>query len=142
MNGNTELLNFVYQNSQMGVLTINKLIEICDDPKFTTLLRSQFSEYETIHNQANDLLAQNDKSEKGISTCKKIKTYLMIDMQTLTDKSSSHIAEMLMVGSVMGIIQALRNIRKYNDADKDVLDLMDRLLKFEERNITELKPFV
>ena len=66
----------------------------------------------------------------------------MIDMQTLTDKSSSHIAEMLMVGSVMGIIQALRNIRKYNDADKDVLDLMDRLLKFEERNITELKPFV
>lgn len=142
MNGNAELLNFVFQNAQMGVLTIEKLIELSEDPQFTNVLKSQFHEYECIHNAANELLAKNEKSEKGISTYEKIKTYIMINMQTLTDKSVSHIAEMLMVGSVMGIIQALRNLRKYNDTDRTILDLMDRLLKFEEKNITELKQFI
>ena len=142
MNGDAELLNFVYQNSQMGVLTIKELIQTNKDPGFSKVLKSQFSEYESIHNAANELLAQKEKSEKGISTLEKIKTYLMINMQTLTDKSVSHIAEMMMVGSVMGIIQALRNLRKYSDADRNILDLMDRLLQFEEKNISELKQFI
>ncbi|MFR2445390.1 MAG: hypothetical protein ACLS7Y_01565 [Thomasclavelia spiroformis] len=45
----------------------------------------------------------------------------MINMQTLTDKSTSHIAEMMMIGSTMGIINAIRNIADYNHAKKILL---------------------
>ena len=45
----------------------------------------------------------------------------MINMQTLTDKSTSHIAEMMMIGSTMGIINAIRNIADYNHAKKDII---------------------
>jgi hypothetical protein len=49
MNGNTELLNFVFQNSQMGVDTIKQLLDIVKDENFKKQLESQFNEYKQIH---------------------------------------------------------------------------------------------
>lgn len=142
MNGNVELLNFIYQNSQMGVVTINQLIGITKDDNFKSLLESQYNEYNEIHNQAQKLLNANGFDEKGISAFEKIRTYLMINMQTLTDKSSSHIAEMMIIGSNMGVINAVKNIKKYKDAEPEILNLMERLLRFEENNIQELKQYL
>lgn len=142
MNGNVELLNFIYQNTEMGVNTIKQLLDICNDTKFNHHLQSQYKEYAAIHKTAKDLLLQNDCDEKGINAFDKLKTYLMINMQTLTDKSPSHIAEMMMVGSTMGVVQALRSIRKYHNAEPNILDLMKRLLTLEENNISELKQFI
>jgi hypothetical protein len=66
----------------------------------------------------------------------------MINLQTQNDKSTSHIAEMLIIGSNMGVINAIRNIRKYSAAEPSILALMERLLRFEENNIQELKNFL
>ena len=66
----------------------------------------------------------------------------MINLQTLTDKSASHIAEMLIIGSNMGIINAVKNLKKYKNAEPSIIDLMNRLLKFEEDNVQQLKEFL
>ena len=63
----------------------------------------------------------------------------MINMQTLTDKSTSHIAEMMMIGSTMGIINAIRNIADYNHAKKDIIKLMETLKAFEEKSYGDLQ---
>jgi hypothetical protein len=142
MNGNAELLNFVYQNSQMGVDTIKQLIGIVEDEKFKKHLESQFNEYKEIHQAAQKSLNENGYDEKGIGTLDKIKTYLMINIQTLTDKTPSHISEMLIIGSNMGVINAVKNLKKYKDAESGISGLMERLLKFEENNIQQLKEFL
>ncbi len=142
MDGNTELLNFIFQNSQMGMVTINQILGITKDNDFTNYLNSQLNEYTQINEQAQKLLNENGCDEKGISTLEKVRTYLMINIQTLTDKSSSHIAEMLIVGSNMGIINAIKNLKKYSDANTNIKELMEKLLKFEENNVQELKRFL
>jgi hypothetical protein len=142
MNGNAELLNFIYQNSQMGVETIKQLLDTAEDEEFKKQLQSQFNEYNEIHDAARSMLNKNGYDEKGISAFEKIRTYLMINMQTLTDKSASHISEMMIIGSNMGVINAVKNIKKYKDAEPDVLGLMERLLRFEENNIQKLKEFL
>jgi len=142
MNGNAELLNFVYQNSQMRVETIKQLIGIVEDNDFKNHLESQFNEYKEIHIAAKKALNENGYDEKGISALDKIKTYLMINIQTLADKSPSHIAEMLIIGSNMGIINAIKNLKKYKNAEPNIKNLMERLLKFEENNVQQLKEFL
>jgi len=142
MNGNAELLNFIYQNSQMGVATIEQLIGIVEDNNFKKHLESQFNEYKEIHSAAKKALNESGYDEKGIGALKKIRTYLMINMQTMTDNSASHIAEMLIIGSNMGIINAVKNMKKYSDAEPTILKLMERLLKFEENNVQQLKEFL
>jgi len=142
MNGNAELLNFIYQNSQMGVHTIEQLIGIVENDNFKMHLESQYNEYKEIHRTAQNALNEAGYDEKGIGTLNKIKTYLMINMQTLTDKTPSHISEMLIIGSNMGIINAVKNLKKYNDAEPNILSLMERLLKIEENNVQQLKQFL
>lgn len=142
MNGNAELLNFIYQNSQMGVDTINQLIGITEDENFKKYLNSQLNEYREIHTTAKSLLNQNGYDEKGISAFEQIKTYLMINMQTLTDKTPSHISEMLIIGSNMGVIDAVKNIKRYQEAEREIVGLMEKLLRFEENNIQQLKSFL
>lgn len=142
MNKNAELLNFIYQNSQMGTDTINQLLGIIQDGEFETFLREQEKEYAKIHEQARTMLNDNGFDEKGISTFDKVKTYLMINMQTLTDKSVSHIAEMMILGSNMGIVDGTKNLQKYDDTEKDIVNLMEKLIKFEEKNVEKLKAFL
>jgi hypothetical protein len=88
------------------------------------------------------MLNENGYDEKGIGSFEKIRTYLMINLQTLTDKTPSHIAEMLIIGSNMGVINAIRNIRKYNDAEPQIVGLMEKLREFEENNIRQLKAYL
>jgi hypothetical protein len=56
----------------------------------------------------------------------------MITMQTMTNKTASHISEMLIIGSNMGII----------DAEPSIVNLMEKLLRFEENNVQQLKQFL
>ena len=140
MSADAEMLNFIYQNSQMGVETLNQLIPMIDNEAFKKRIEAQLKEYEQIHEEAKKLLNRHGYDEKGIGALEKIMAYLMIDMKTLMDKSSSHIAEMLIQGSNMGIIDAVKRINQYEkEAEKEVTALVRRLLEFEENNVERLK---
>lgn len=143
MNANAELLNYVYQNSQMGVDTLQQLIGMTDDNVLKEYLEKQLEGYEKFHSEARKLLNQNGFDEKGLNTFEKIRTYLMVNMQTMTDTSSSHIAKMLIQGSSMGVTEAIKNIRQYeNGVEKNVGKLMEDLKDYEEKNIEKLKEFL
>lgn len=142
MNDNVKLLNFIYQNSQMGVETIDQLEKIIEDKKFKSYLKEKYEGYLKIHKDAKEKLNNHGYDEKGISTFEKIRTYLTINIQTLTDKSTSHIAEMMMVGSTMGIVNAIRTLTDYNHAQNDILKLMETLKEFEEKSYHDLQEFI
>lgn len=126
----------------MGIDTIKQLIEIVEDENYKRHLESQHKEYNEIHCAAQKALNENGYDEKGIGTLKQIRTYLMINIQTLSDKTPSHISEMLIIGSNMGVINAVKNLKKYKGAEPSIVSLMERLLKFEENNIQQLKSFL
>lgn len=142
MDTNAELLNYIYQNSQMGVETLEHLLEITEDEKFKTQLQAQLKEYKEINKSAHEILLLKGCDEKGISGMEKLRTYLMINMQTIKDKSTSHIAEMLITGSTMGIVQAIKKLKEYTNANEEVRSLMRKLLEFEENNFQNLKQFL
>jgi len=142
MKGNVELLNYIFQNSQMGLDTISQLLKIVKDEEFKKNLQFQVAEYGNINSAAIEKLHQNGCEAKELGKLTKISTYMLINMKTLTDKTTSHIAEMLISGSTMGIIEATKNIKEYNNAEKSILDLVDRLLKFEQNNVEQLKKFL
>ncbi|SHO51487.1 hypothetical protein [Anaerocolumna xylanovorans] len=142
MDANAEYLNYIYQNAQMGTETIGQLLDIVEEKEFKDILNSQYKEYEAIEKEAERILREKSKEEKDISLYQKVSAYIMINVKTLTDKSASHIAEMMMQGSTMGVIDIIRNNRKYQEADKEIVSLGQRLLKFEENNISECKKFI
>lgn len=142
MNGNAELLNFVYQNAQMGVNTMKQILDRVEDGPFKEQLRKQLTVYEDFQQEARKMLNENGFDEKGIGAFDRLKTYLMINMQTMMDAGEDHIAKMLITGSNMGIVEATQNIKRYENAEKDIIKLMERLLHMEEKNVEELKKYL
>ena len=53
MSGDAELLNFIYQNSQMGVDTIRQLIGVVEDKDLKEHLKTQFQGYEEFQHAGN-----------------------------------------------------------------------------------------
>ncbi len=142
MDGNEELLNYIHQNSEMGIGTIEHLLVINTEDEFRKTLDSQMDEYKTINIKAAEMLHDSNKEAKDVSAMSKVSSNMMIDMKTLTDKSASHISEMLIQGNTMGIIQMTKRLNQYVNADRKVIDLANRLLAFEHRNIEECKKFL
>lgn len=145
MDGNTEILNFIYQNSQMGIDTLKQLIELTKNSRneeFKNVLQSQYDEYKKIYTDTEELIKSRGKDPKDLNAFAKISTYLMINLKTIIDKTPSHISEMLIQGSTMGIIDITKRINDYGDADKEILDLAHRLLQFEKDNQEEFKKFL
>ena len=141
-NENAVFLNFIYENSAMGVTTISQLLDIAKEETFRRHLEKELSEYKAIHEEARRLLNDNGFNEKGLTMFEKARTYLMISVQTMADQSASHIAEMMITGSNMGILDAVKHLKKAGDVERDIRSLMERLLKFEENNVQRLKEFL
>ena len=139
MDSNVEFLNYIYQNAEMGKTIISQLISIAENEPFKKVLESQLREYNEIFDLASNKIEGAKEKSKGIGSFTKITTYIMINFNTLIKKDPAHIAEMLIQGSTMGIIDVTKRLKEYSDADKDILELADRLLKFEQRNVDEMK---
>ncbi len=144
MNANIEMLNYIYKNAQMGQNSINHLLEIIEnDSKFRNLLENQFKEYKNIFDTAEEALSKLGYEAKGTSAIQKFETYMMIDIKTLNNKTPDHVAEMLIQGSTMGIIQITRRLKDYKGSiDKNVQSLAEKLLATEQHNVEECRKFL
>ena len=142
MDANVEVLNFIYQNSEMGTNTLTELIEIAEGVPFEQVLLRQLEGYKAINEEAVNLLEKEGHEPKGLKKLDQIKTYFMIKVSTMNNQSNSHFAEMLIEGSTMGTIDMVKKLNSYKDLKTEVRELGERLLKFEENNIEELKTYL
>ncbi|MEI6101508.1 MAG: hypothetical protein WCP73_06695 [Eubacteriales bacterium] len=142
MDTNAELLNYIRQNAQMGQNTIHQLAGIAQDGEFKALLDSQFNEYKKMFDTTEKRLKTMGMEVKDINALSKMSAYFMINMETLTDNSAEHIAEMMIQGSTMGVIQITRKLKEYKTADEEVKYMGEHLLNLEQKNIEECKRYL
>lgn len=126
----------------MGTLTLTKLIECTGDTFLRKVLEDQLIEYQFVFDYSGTRIKQLGADPKNVSNFIKYSATSMIDMQSLFDKSSSHIAEMLLIGSTRGVVAIIQKLRDYKDAHPDNINLGYRLLLIEQNNIEQLKRFL
>ena len=142
MCGNVEIAKSVFKNSQMGVETISTLVKVVKDEKMLEELYSELGEYKRINDRARDTLLNFGQQPESINPAAKASADISVKMNTLIDKTPSHVAEMMMQGNMMGVIKCIKIIKEHPKADKTCLSLANDLLKHEESNITQLKRFL
>ena len=105
-------------------------------------LELQLRGYNELFDIARNKIKEAKKTSKGIESMTKFTTYLMINFNTLLNKTPSHIAAMIIQGSTMGIVDVTKRLKEYKEANKDISDLANQLLVFEQQNIEEMKKFL
>ena len=63
-------------------------------------------------------------------------------MNTISDKSNSKIAEMMLQGTNMGIIEGVKLRNQYPDLDKPVQNILNEFGQFQQNNVEQLKKYL
>lgn len=142
MDQNTELLTEVYKNADMERSVLTRLIRRSEDARFRTLLADQFTVYHAIMQETHDALNARGVLVRDVITFGKRMIFSSIAMHLRIDKTSSHMAEMLVRGNIMGIIDLTKALRDAQGADEAVVQLAERLRSAQKRHLDQLLHFV
>lgn len=145
MNENMELLNFVYENAEMGVHTLNILSDTLRkrDNKIKGLIEDELKEYNNFLKESEKLLKKNKIEPKKTNLMAKLSSKMGITMETMKDNSDPAIASMVIEGLTMGIVEMQTKIENYKKlVDKKILKLSIKFLKFQDEEIEKLKIFM
>ena len=137
-----EILAEIYRNCQLAIQSISDILPECEDGELRKEMQSQHESYEKISAKAC-VIAKNKNIElKDPNPMKKMMMWGSIKMNTLTDGSRAHIAEMMIQGTVMGITSLKTTATKAECSDKEICELLQELIDLEEIFERTLKEYL
>lgn len=145
MNKNNELLEYIYQTAEMGVFSTTKLIEDINgkENKIKKVIEGILKGYENFLKDSKKMLEKKKTEIKENSTFSKMGASMGIKKEVKEDNSDAAIAHMMIEGLTMGTVDISSKIKNYErDADKDILALAKKFLKFQEESIEFLKKYL
>ena len=145
MNENNELLEHMYQDSEMATYALETLINDLKgkDNKIIKVLEDILKEYESYYKNFKKQLKKEKINPKSSGMMAKIGSSFEIKKEVVVDNSDSRIADMLIKGITMGTLDMEKKISKYQEnADKKTLKQAENFLKFQQKTIEDLKKFL
>ena len=145
MNENLELLMHIYQTADMGVYATKNLLELLrkKDNKITHVLEEELKEYEKYTQISETMLKKYDVDPKSSGIMAKMSSDIGMTIETMKDNSDPAIAAMLIEGLTMGTVEMNIKIDKYKRTNKkDIIQIANNLLEFQENEIEKIKTFL
>lgn len=142
MDHNGELLESIYEGAEIGRDVLGRMIRWCEDANFRHFMAEQFAAYHKILMEAERLMLSMGKIPRPASRAARLPIFMGMRMNLRIDKTSSHMAEMLMQGTLMGAVDILRDMRRYKDAQEDTLSLARQLLETEDHHMQTLRQYL
>ena len=136
------LLTFLHQNAGMGKDSVQKLADITEDPELKQTLQDHYQTYSQAYELTSRLLKQHGSEPEQADVMARGMANIMTELKTMTNKSSTHLAELLIQGANMGIIDATKKRHELAQAEKQALDLSDSYCTFLQRSIDTYKTFL
>lgn len=139
---NLDILNEIYQGVKMGMDSISTVSEKVGDEQFKQELSSQYNAYRTIGDKVNTKFEEYGEIPDDENLGQKVMSWTGIQMNTITDKSNSHISDLLIQGTTMGIIEGKKLLNQNPNADQNVKQILDEFIQLQENNIEKLKTYL
>ena len=139
-----DLLEAVYKNVRMGADSIIDIMPKVSDDSMRTELTSELERYEEFSAEIEKAILNMGEDAKDQGILAKLGTKMSVAMNTMVDSTTSHIAEMMIQGGTMGITDATKLLREYENTScsEEALDIARRVIKYEEETVERLKKFL
>ena len=138
-----EILAEIYRNCQLALQSIADILPETDDEELKREISLQHEEYEKICGRASAIAKNKGIELKEPGMMKKAMMWGSIKLNTLTDGSRSHVAEMMIQGTVMGITSLRASQSQLPlDPDEEIVALLEDLIAIEDRFERRLKEFL
>lgn len=139
---NVKAINDVYKNAHIALQSISDLMPSVDDEDIKKELQEEYEGYEKLIGEISAFMAENGLEPKDINPLKKAMMWSGIKMNTMFDNSRTHVAEIMIKGTVMGITELTAMKNESTNLNEQVVENIDKLLALEEEYEQRLKKFL
>lgn len=139
-----EMLESLYKNVKMGSDSIIKLMDKVSGEEFKAALTKQIDGYEKIAERLRRHLCSMGQQAKEENIMVKLWSSVGMALETMTDSTDSHLAQLVAEGSSMGITDSIKLLRDYENTSvsEEALAFAREIIKFEEHNLEVAKSFI
>ncbi|MCE5235192.1 MAG: hypothetical protein ABFC62_10045 [Clostridiaceae bacterium] len=138
-----DLIDQIYDNARFGKEMLAELIRESDDSGFRKAIAEQFASYHGILEEAQELF--KCEADKGFHKKRKpagvlggLSARMALRMNLRIDKTSSHMAEMVMQGSVLNITDLASGMRTFAGAEDTAKELCRKFIALERENFSRM----
>ena len=142
MKENINALDEIHKGACMGVDALSFVLDKVEDSEFKKEIEKEYNNYKKIASEIEKIYQKynNDKPHKT-NIMNKAMTWSEVEMKTINNKSNSKIAELLLNGVNMGIIEGRRILNK-KEIDDEVSKTISKYVTMQEESIETLKKYL
>lgn len=138
-----DVLDELNKGCAMGMDAIKNILDKVEDDEFKDVLENEFDKYKEIHHRIETKYEDYSKEEPTeTSAMNKAMTAMMTEMKLMTDHSDSKIAELLMQGTNMGIIEGKKLLNHKEKLDKEVESILKDFIEMQEESVEIYKNYL
>lgn len=136
------VLDELNKGACMGMDATKFILDKVEDNDLRKELENQYKEYKKMVDKIGELYPEYSRKEPHETTLmNKAMTWYGIQMRTMNDQSNSKIAELLLQGTNMGIIEG-RRLLNHKGTDEEVHKLVEEYVDMQESAVEKLKTYL
>lgn len=138
-----EALAEIYRNAHLALQSISNILPETDDEEVRAELTAQHEQYEHFSAKAAMLAQDRGIELKEPNAMKKMMMWGSIKLNTLTDNSRAHIADMMVQGTVMGVTSLRTTASEMpREENEEIIALLEEMIAAEEEFERKWKSFL
>lgn len=141
-NINLTILNETAKAAKMGMDSITYISEKVGDKNMKTDLSTQYNGYENILKKVDTQFEKYGEIPDDSSMGSKMMLWTGIQFNTITDKSNSHVAEIMIQGNNMGVVECQKLLNHNPRAEEPVKQILNEFITFQNNNVEKMKEFL
>lgn len=137
------VLDELNKGACMGRDAIHFILDKVEDENLKKELNTQYEKYREISDRISKLYPEytTDKEPHETNAMNKVMTWYGIEVKTIFNQGTSKIAEILMQGTNMGIIEGRRLLNR-KDVEEEVHSIIQEYVDMQEQAVENLKEFL
>lgn len=133
-----QAISDLYKNVTMAQNCVKTLLPYVEEQEVTKSLHKQVEQYDVYVEQIEDVCKNLNFNPSPAPKALVLMANMGIRTKMLADKSTSHVAKIMLQGTLNGIIDLYRLI-KQDDVHPEVTSLEKQVLRYEEGRLENLK---
>lgn len=142
MSNKNYVLNEVNKGIKMGMDAISNISDKVCDSNFKKELLFEYNKYNDILNEVNSELNNSGSFPKDLNPMQKALGWMSVEMNNLEDDSTSHMAELMIQGSNMGIINGVKLLNQNPNLETNVQSILNKFVVSQQNNVEQLKKYL
>ena len=138
----SRVLNELFRISKMGMEASEIILPRTHGHKLSEQIKRQDEGYINLMEKARAMLKQQSEEPEGVGKVTQRMLHGAVKANTFMRHNPQHIAELMVRGATMGIVDMTKVLNHAPDCDVETRKIAEKYISTEEQNIDQMKGFL